>query len=522
MMASRIKQIASPLSGSSQSELPAVLGPRTFRSPGRPSALQRTKSGRLTMRGLLKWLLFIQLGVATLQLPLRAMIVDIAFLPDIFVVVSLVVFWGLWTTSRGEGRLKFNWLDIVVGAYFVYGLLSLSTVILAQSNALQSVLSGLPSIGTFLPQWRATFFPVAVFFVARAAIQEDADVYRFLMFFKILAAILMVDIIGEFLWIQVAGFPSSQIPWYSWVFLNDVRFLGNLRGNTPVAGASDPNTFSAIIGILGWSNYTAAAVAALILVLKGMEPKDLMPVREPMHFLARLRVSLKLGNTWLMVGLAVCLLILGNRTPVLAVAVGFLLISRKLIRAHMLITVPVVIALFVTVPILWQTVEKMYQLGFVSHPGVVGGRSELQVILENWGLEELGHSPSIGQLIFGDLDISNRTLGENRIVHYTLSYGLLWLSLILLMFGIGLSYCWQFMRRQGAAAALGRVVGTSLFGLLFVYLIDSIHYSSTMVSPHIFFWSASLGVLSALWSRTAMVGKPTFSRVKMIAGASPR
>jgi len=432
----------------------------------------------LSSAGVLRSLLFAHLLLVSFQIPLRAIVVDSTYIRDVLLLPAI----GLWgfvaLGSLASGKSpRLDLLDVLVALYLLYGILM---ILIAYE-------SGLSWFESFV-QFRNSFLPVALFFVARKSFVSGKAQAKLVNLLLIIALAFILDVVIEFAVFQM-GLSKDIIPWYPHMFRVSYRFIGN---ETELIGYVRPED-SPVLGLLGWPHYTAATLVALFAFSSPfLAEKHLKNVlggspRLNSRLLAWLR-----RTVWVLAVTAV--LALGVKLHILSFLIVLLLVpfvtNRKLLRKNLGI---LVFGSAILAAIAGPFASNM----LVSVRQTFGNSLAPLFVKEEW-LYVAG-SP-LQRLFFGTANLGSEELlsvggFESHILLFTATYGLIWLVLFLAIYARGFFFARKLMRSGSGQA---RLFAAGTIGLLAVYLLDMGHYARTMYFPNIDIWAVCLGTLSAL------------------------
>lgn len=431
------------------------------------------------VRGL-ETLVLAHLVVVSFQIPLRAIIIDTTFLRDILLFATLSL-WGLVALGdriRGE-RLDLNWFDLLFGLYTSYGFF---TILLAVSNGLSPL--------NAVTQFRNSFLPAALYFPSRKAFATSRAQVGLVNLFFILALVLILDVIIEFVVLQV-GISGYIIPWYPFIFRVSDRFVGN---ELQLPGYIRPED-SPVLGLLGYPTYTVVTMMALFAFIY-----PFVGERELKDALSGVMRRIMQLPVWIHRGFAVmaivALLILNVTTHMFSaffVMIIVPILSRSRVFAQNLVIVAIGTVILLAVdPIRYQVISRFDQ----AFNSTYSTPSRLDAILEGADVMSLIDAP-IPHVFFGSADIGDTLNTEVRLLFFTSLYGFVWLFLFLAIFTSGFAFAIRIVHDR-SVDVLARFFALGTLGLLAVYLVDMGHYARPMWAPNIDIWAVCLGTLSAI------------------------
>ena len=423
----------------------------------------------------LLYLLCIHLLVLFLQLPLRAVLIDTTFWRDAVLLLTCGL-WGILVLMSARA-FSVRGLDLAMAALLGYGVLLLLIGIAVDGQVTSQLLG-----------FRNYFLPLLLYFPARQAFSVARHQRMFVNIVFLFFALFLVTPLLEFAY-SLTSLPMRWIPWYSYAFDHDYRFLGNSD-----SAYLDPND-TPLLGLLGYPHYSAPALVAMfafVLPLLGSRvPRDLGGRLRHLNALSKVPPVAYL----LMFGLVIVLF--GVRTQMMsALVVLFVLPSpRKGLKWLGYATVAALVTV-VAFPEQAASVGVRFAAGFVSEGG---GPSALQLILSLQELLFISTSP-FPQLVLGHgvaFDAVGSGQWELRALYFTARLGVFWL----ILFGTLLTLVFRgvrHVRRGSPKLSFEYRVAQGCLGMTVVYLIDAGHYMRLMTWPNLDLWVVSLALLASM------------------------
>ena len=436
--------------------------------------------GPLSLKRVLLLLIGSHLTILFLQLPIRQLVFDSTFWRDALLLVTLAT-WGAAMLMR-PGRFRLSGLDALVLAMVGYGTLLTLIGSLTDGNAADQLLD-----------FRNYFLPWLIYFPARLAFAVPRHRLTYVRYLMVFFVVFLASPALEWLY-SLSNLPMEWIPWYSYTFSHDNRFLGN-SDSAYIDPANSP-----ILGLLGYPHYTAPVLVALFAFLI-----PLLSYRLPVPAGGREKAltafsRLPQGVYTLLLGIVVVMLRVRTQI-VTALVVLFVVPSGG--RA---LKFGLYAAAAVGATILWFP-EQAMEVGQSFAAGVVrsdGNASSLDLILSVREVLFVASSP-IKQLLFGHgpgFDAAASGQWELRLLYFTARLGVVW---VLLFGGVvaGVFRGILRIRETYAKSALEFRVAQGVFGMTAVYLLDSGHYMRLMTWPNLDLWIISISLISAVLDDSA-------------------
>lgn len=443
----------------------------------------------------LQVLLLAHIVLVSFQFLIRALIFDTTFYRDILLVCA-VIFWAytLVKDKDVQSKTRFNWLDRLFVIYFCYGCFTVGIALLNGVSALEGI-----------TQFRNFFLPVLLYFVAKKAFASARGRGALVNVFVIINILLIIDVIGEFLF-QQSGGSLSKIPWYPFMFRTGDRFIGNEIGTPGYILPED----TPVLGVLGYPHYTVALLVAMFaFTYPFFIEKRLSDFGTGLTALIG-QIPVRLRQFLALLAI-VAVFILGVRAHLISLIFVLMILpfftQRKVVLRNMLILLASVMFL-VAIGLLEPGYLERLQDGFLSN----GSRdSSLSLILSVREVVFIVNSP-IQRFLFGNADVYSdvfREVGnfELRLLFFVVSFGVIWLIIFAAIFGLGLSYTRRIWTNHNLPAAT-RTFAIGTIGLLIVYLLDMGHYGRMMWAPNVDVWVIALGAISAIASQMPKEEKP--------------
>lgn len=440
------------------------------------------RTRRLTVVGLLRQVLLAHLLLVFFQIPLRAMVWDTTYMRDVLLIAALAI-WGCLAFLPGS-KTRIKAFDVLVGLYIAYGL---ALILVAR-------LSGLELLDA-VTQFRNYFLPVALYFPAKRAFANAVARAALINLLLAIGVIYLLDVLVEYALLR-SGLPMSTLPWYTYMFRVNDRFIGNAVG---AVGYVLPE-HTPILGFLGWPHYTAATLMALFAFsYPFLVEKDLSAtLGQAIGWVGRLPLAVRQFLGFLVM---VALLLLNVKTHFVSAAFVLLVLpfftQPRLLRYNLLIVLLSAL-LLLAVGSLRASLGDALQRAFL---GAESGPSTLSIILSRNELDYIISSPW-PRLLMGSANVASPDLTaagafELRLLLFTAAFGLIWLGLYLGLYGQALRLARKLIV-QRVWPVQTRLFATGMVGVLAVFMIDMGHYARPMFLPNIDFWAIGLGVIAIL------------------------
>ncbi|CAB1075332.1 hypothetical protein D1AOALGA4SA_3152 [Olavius algarvensis Delta 1 endosymbiont] len=441
-----------------------------------------TAPGLWSVPRLVKQLLFTHLVVITIQIPLRAVLVDTTYWRDILlgVTVNLSILFVLAERGRIRGR-QFSLLGSLSFCYVLYGVFLIPLTVYDGFTLVDSI-----------REFRNYFFPMVLFFVSRRILGSTLLRAQLTNLIIVMGGILIAGVILEYL-VFMLGLSKNSLPWYAYTFENSYRYIGNITGETGYILPQD----SPILGFLGWPHATVAVIMTFF------------AFGYPFLFSSRRKISQVGAALWwtripnwiaaaALFAVITGVLIIKVKTHI--VVLSFFILALPFIGTRSLSsrfwTVSCVLFLgFAFTLWFWPTLSDAFRDTFIDRPN---RRATLPVLFSS----EL-------PLFILDLPATSFFLGwrgdagfikdgtELRLLYYTLRFGTVWLILFLGLFLTGFWQSYRFMKSKNVHP-FDRLYAMATSGLMLVCILDMGHYARVMTWPIIDYFAVCLGAMTAI------------------------
>ena len=397
------------------------------------------------------------------------MVYDSPWWRDGFITLMIIIV--IFSVLLKHHKIRINKFDILIILYFIYGAWGTATSDIPPNEALKI--------------FRSYFYVVLLYFIARYIFKKESNYYRFNKIIILIALLLATDIIIEWCFVNIFGLSRNYFPWvaYAAAHSNVQGFVSGSLSSTVRIG-----TFS------GFPHVTLLLFGGLFIYL--------FPAQ--IYFNRRYVFKEKLGSfsrkksgLGLMLILSICIF-LGYVKLVIIMTILILIIYSIFFVKNSTTMIKYLIALVLTFSILLLSIPAILDRIGIFYDSIIFDLATYGMYpinyIKSWSFKDLySHSFITPKMATND-PFLGPFIGEVRIIQYTISFGLIWLFLLILIFFVALKKCLKGILHDNFEK---RYFFMGSFGFLVLYMADMFHYALAVTIPNVDFLLIFIAAVSS-------------------------